>query len=316
MGPPMATRTSFLSEALAPPVPLALWPVAATSAQSELAGCYLHEPDADAGSLSPELARRIITEYTRPGDLVLDPICGIGVTVVEAAGLGRRAIGVERHDRWAQLAIANCEHILPPRAWPLVEVITADVRRLVDVFPARDGTVDLVVICPPAGWDGGWFSGIARPHPVGRLPDAGTAMNRRPACGPADRPLNQEAVTELYVAVHRLLRPGGLLVAVTSSTRRRGRLLDRAGLVVQRAQAAGFGYLQHVIALHAAICDDQLVAPPPFRPDAHARNTRRRGPAAHLPAHQDVLVFQALPGARQLPGRHVSIAPTAAAGGR
>ncbi len=316
MGPPMATRTSSRSETLAPPVPLALWPVAATPAQSELASRYLSGPDSDAGALSPELARRIITEYTRPGDLVFDPICGIGVTVVEAAGLGRRVIGVERQDRWAQLAIANCEHILPPRAWPLVEVITADVRRLVDVFPARDGTVDLVVICPPAGCDGGLSNGIARPHPAGGLPDAGTAMNRRPACGPADRPLNVEAVTELYVVVHRLLRPGGLLVAVTSNTWRGGRLLDRAGLVVQRAQAAGFGYLQHVIALHAAICEDQLVARPPFRRDAQARTVRRGGPAAHLLAHQDVLVFQALPGARQLPGRHVSSAPTAAGGGR
>ena len=316
MGPPMATRTSYLSEASASPVPLALWPVAATPAQSELAGRYLHAPDADAGALSPELARRIITEYTRLGDLVLDPICGIGVTVVEAAGLGRRVIGVERQDRTAQLAIANCEHILAPRAWPLIEVITADARRLADLVPDRAGTVDLVVICPPAGWDAGLFSGTARPHPAGRPPDAAAAMNSRPACGPADRPRNLKAVAELYVAVHRLLRPGGLLVAVTSSTRRRGRLLDRAGLVVQGAQAAGFGYLQHVIALHAAICGDQLVAPPPFRPDAHARNTRRRGPAAHLLAHQDVLVFQALPGVRQPPGRHVSSAPTAAGGGR
>jgi len=316
MGPPMATRTSSLSEALAPPVPLALWPVAAIPAQSELAGRYLPGANPDAGALSPELARRIITEYTRAGDLVLDPICGIGVTVVEAAGLGRRAIGVERHDRTAQLAIANCEHVLAPRAWPLIEVITADVRRLADLFPGRDGTVDLVVICPPAGCDAGLFSGTARPDPAGRPPDAGAAMNSRPACGPAERPLNLEAVTEPYVAVHRLLRPGGLLVAVTSSTRRRGGLLDRAGLAVQRAQAAGFGYLQHVIALHAKVCEDQLVAPPPLRPDAHARNTRRRGPAAHLLAHQDVLVFQALPGGRQLPGRHVSSAPTAAAGGR
>jgi adenine-specific DNA methylase len=36
---------------------------------------------------------RYIEYYTDPGDVVLDPFMGSGVTVIEAAGLGRDAVG-------------------------------------------------------------------------------------------------------------------------------------------------------------------------------------------------------------------------------
>jgi modification methylase len=55
----------------------------------------------------PALARRAIDAYSNPGDLVLDPMCGIGTTLVEAIHAGRRAVGVELEPRWAKLARAN-----------------------------------------------------------------------------------------------------------------------------------------------------------------------------------------------------------------
>lgn len=42
-----------------------------------------------------KLLRRIITVASRPGDLVLDPFCGSGTTVVAAQELGRRAVGID-----------------------------------------------------------------------------------------------------------------------------------------------------------------------------------------------------------------------------
>lgn len=44
---------------------------------------------------SPEFARQAIHAFTRPGDLVFDPFCGGGTTIVEALSLGRRAIGCD-----------------------------------------------------------------------------------------------------------------------------------------------------------------------------------------------------------------------------
>src|SRR5690242_17877660 len=46
-------------------------------------------------TLVPQLVSVLIQALSRPGDLVLDPMCGSGITVVEAMRLGRKAIGVD-----------------------------------------------------------------------------------------------------------------------------------------------------------------------------------------------------------------------------
>jgi len=47
------------------------------------------------GKLIPAIPRFAIREFTKPGDLVLDPFCGSGTTLVEAILAGRRAIGLD-----------------------------------------------------------------------------------------------------------------------------------------------------------------------------------------------------------------------------
>ena len=44
---------------------------------------------------SPQFARAAISEFTEPGDLVIDPFMGGGTTLVEALALGRQAIGTD-----------------------------------------------------------------------------------------------------------------------------------------------------------------------------------------------------------------------------
>ncbi len=92
------------------PFPLSMWPVAQRTARTQRAGRYLPASTAHPAKMAPELARQAIAAYSQPGDLVVDPLCGIGTTLVEALHLGRDAVGVEYEARWAALAQANVAH--------------------------------------------------------------------------------------------------------------------------------------------------------------------------------------------------------------
>lgn len=67
------------------------------------------------------LPRLFIGLHTKPGDLVFDPFAGGGSTLVAAAQLRRRAIGVELEERWCEMAARKIEQegafdAAPPRA--------------------------------------------------------------------------------------------------------------------------------------------------------------------------------------------------------
>jgi len=273
-------------------VPLAVWPVAQTSAQYQRAGRYLPACTAHPGKMLPSLAARIITDYSTPGQLLVDPMCGIGTTLIEAATRDRRAIGVDLETRWAELALANLEAVLTPEQCLTVEVRTGDAQNLTTVLRDAVGFVDLIVISPPYGCDAGiidkpgWKAG-------GRLcpPDTLNYSTDRGNVGHARGAAYEAAMSGIYAGCLTLLRPGGLLVTVTKNTRRRGRTFDLAGATVLLAQTAGFTYLQHAIALHAAIRDSGLRARPSFWQLTQHRHAARRGEPAHVVVHEDVSVF-------------------------
>jgi hypothetical protein len=98
-------------------------------------------------------------------------------------------------------------------------------------------------------------------------------------------------IAEVLAGCALVLRPGGLLVTVTKNTRRAGHLNDLATATVQLASLAGFAYLQHIVALHAAVRHGGLVARPSFWQLTQTRKARARGEPAHLVVHEDVLVF-------------------------
>jgi hypothetical protein len=58
-----------------------------------------------------ELAERVITDYSTPGDWVLDPFCGFGTTLVAAHRLGRHAVGFEKDAARGRFAAGR---VVPP----------------------------------------------------------------------------------------------------------------------------------------------------------------------------------------------------------
>lgn len=56
----------------------------------------------------PVAVLRDMLRVVPPGGTVLDPFCGSGTTLEAAAASGRRAIGVELHDHFIQIAARRC----------------------------------------------------------------------------------------------------------------------------------------------------------------------------------------------------------------
>jgi modification methylase len=273
-------------------LPLAVWPCAQTSLPRQRAGRYVPASTTHPAKMAPELARRIVAGYSTPGQLVLDPMCGIGTTLVEACSLGRRALGVELEARWADLARANLAFALDAERDRLAEVRCGDARTLAGLLADVAGSVDMVATSPPYACDVGM---IDKPAWL-----AGRSLCRRDTLNYSAEPANlghargERYLAELagiYAQCYAVLRPGGLLVTVTKNLRRQGRVLDLAALTVQLASQAGFAYLQHVVALLAAVRDGDLHARPSFWQLTQTRKARARGQPAHLVVHEDVLVF-------------------------
>jgi DNA modification methylase len=74
------------------PVPEPL--IDAVSSQKRVSGAP-HDFYRYPARFSPIFAREAIKAFTQPGELVLDPFCGGGTTLVEAVALGRRAAGMD-----------------------------------------------------------------------------------------------------------------------------------------------------------------------------------------------------------------------------
>jgi len=88
-------------------IPIELRKSAATSE------CTLHQLSPYIGKLKSSIARFLILEYTKPGDLVVDPFCGSGTIPLEAALTGRTTFACDTSDYAALLSTAKLN---PPRS--------------------------------------------------------------------------------------------------------------------------------------------------------------------------------------------------------
>jgi hypothetical protein len=131
---------------------LSVWATAQRAGPTQRRSRYVPESVRHPARMLPAIAAHAITAYSRPGDLILDPMCGIGTTLVEAAHLGRDAVGIEYEPQWADIADANVAHAIAQRASGRAAVIRGDATHLGRLLPgALHGRFSLTLTSPPYG---------------------------------------------------------------------------------------------------------------------------------------------------------------------
>jgi SAM-dependent methyltransferase len=270
-----------------------VWQVGDRPARVQRRGRYLPASTAHPGKMLPALAREAILRFTRPGELVLDPMCGIGTTLVEAIHLGRTAVGVELEPRWTSLAAANLSHALDQGAAGQGLVLEGDARTLGHgLADDYTGQARLILTSPPYGSslhgqvrksEGGVrkfdYRYSRNPDNLAHLPQT---SKRKPGF---DRVL-----AEILAACRRMLHPHGHLVMTVRPYRRGGRLIDLPGQVEQLAARSGLRLCARHAALLCGLAGEQVLPRASFFQITH----QRKGaiPRMLIIAHEDVLVFQ------------------------
>lgn len=274
-------------------VPVSVWTTAQTSPATQRKNRYMPESTAHPAKMLPAVAAHAIAHYTQPGDLVLDPMCGIGTTLVEAVHAGRRAVGIEYEPHWVDVARANLDLARDAGVDHDATVFHGDARHLASLLPAEYvGQAALVVTSPPYGPSthgqvsvvpGG---GVQKYHHLyGNTLDRGNLANighHRLLAG----------FTRILAGLAGYLRPGGHIAITIRPWREHAELIDLPSQILACGRHAGLIPVERCVALLARAAEHDLVARGSFFQRDFIRKQREAGLPLHLIAHEDVLVFR------------------------
>lgn len=272
-------------------LPVTVWPTAQQPPRTQRKGRYTEESTAHPAKMLPAIARHAIDTFTASGDLVFDPMCGVGTTLVEAVRKGRRALGIEYENRWAEVTEANLALAASETGAGHGEVHVGDARCVLPDLAARyAGQVGLLVTSPPYG-----SSVHGQVHAPGHRP-VRKHHNRysRDRANLAHRslPTLLRGFTDILRRAVPLLRPGGVVAITTRPFRLDGELIDFPSLTLDAAINAGLEPVQRCVGLLAGLRDGQLVPRSSFFQLDYVRKLRERGVPAWVIAHEDVLILR------------------------
>jgi len=125
---------------------------------------YTPESVSHPAKMNTLLTRKLITTFTKKGDLILDPMAGVGTTLVEGMILGRNVVGVDIEDKFVRLIEGNLKNVeeINVKGWfklrlGKAQVLCGDSRNLAQLLQDK---MDAVVTSPP-------YSGAISKHAGG-----------------------------------------------------------------------------------------------------------------------------------------------------
>lgn len=112
--------------------------------------CYTSESIRHPAKMELNMCREIIKKYSKKGDLILDPMAGIGTTIIEGMILGRNAIGIEYEQKFVDMGKANISKTSKSLKFMVSlgtgEIIKGDSRKLSDLL---NKSADSILFSPP-----------------------------------------------------------------------------------------------------------------------------------------------------------------------
>jgi DNA modification methylase len=188
--------------------------------------------------------RRILLLFTRKGDRVLDPFCGVGSSLVASAMTRRNCIGIELSKSWTKIAKRRIENYLRDQrasrqAGLELSVLTGDAHATLSHFDPE--TFDFLVTSPPY-WNILW-------HDNDRKVRATRLKNHLPTKYSSDKKdLGNiekydeflDALGEVFAECFRVLRPRKYACVIVSDFRRHEKFYDFHGDVARLLRESGF----------------------------------------------------------------------------
>ncbi len=277
-------------------LPLSVWATAQTSPAAQRKGRYVPDSTAHPAKMLPAVAAHAIRHYTRPGELVFDPMAGSGTTLVEAIDAGRGAVGVEYEPHWVSVAQANLDLARQRGHHHDGEVVHGDARQLPFLLPEKyRGQVALVVTSPPYGPSThGQVVTAGTDSPDGKVHKYhhryGSALDRGNLANVGHHRL-LAGFTRILTGCAAVLRPGGHVAITVRPWREHSELIDLPSQIIACGQAAGLVPVERCVALLARVADRELVARGSFFQRDFIRKQREQGLPLHLISHEDVVVL-------------------------
>ncbi|GLZ16274.1 hypothetical protein Acsp04_65090 [Actinomadura sp. NBRC 104425] len=230
------------------------------------------------GAVGRELARHLIGSCTSEGDVVAEAFAVNEATLVTAARMGRRGVALVPHFPLAKHIGTRLRATLPENKLRSVAMRPCRPDQMRHGLADLRGDVGLVIAAPP-------------PYEAGGRASRQAGSQTCPACRSDLWMLSTQQLAAFLAATWQVLRPGGHLAIITTVRYEDGRLIDPAPRVIQHANALGFRYVQHVIALRVPVEGDCLMVQATPTELAQLRDVRSRALPPVVTVHADVCLF-------------------------
>ena len=248
---------------------------------------YCKESMSHPAKMPTYLAQAIILTYTQKGDFILDPMTGIGTTVIEAVKLGRNAVGIEYERKFMGICNKNLKLTREKMNNQIGRgmFIQGDAREISKTL-RNSNNFDSIIFSPPyeqvvCNQDNN--SELCRQKFGYMVSYSDKPKEKMPPSqiniGLQKGKTYLGEMLKVYQECYTVLKQGSFMILVVKNFRRKGEESDLMGNTIQLCKMAGFKFFQTCIRVLNGVSFWQI-------------NSTRKTPYLMLNLTEYILVFR------------------------